>query len=266
MFRTARYVALSLAVSMTLGGCGLADARKQAIADAQVKPLDMSAALRPGLVGMPDYPSTGWEPGDLNSDASKSLATIALQAKDVAADYTVEVTSDGRSLGVPTLDFCGATFPSESLRVARLQNAAFDADGNFTGISSEVVLYSSAAAAKQALHEVTQARLKCPTDHAVSTEDGHSILFTFHGAPGPSSTPLTGPDARLIIHTSMKVDGSPRTSFLAYQIDGKVLAGLYITDAIAQPFDQSSLDSFYALAGDIANRLRAYNSEKTTAV
>ena len=265
MSRPLRTLALGLCCALVLGGCGLSDARKQAIQDAQVKPLDLATALRPGLVGMSDYPATGWEPGELAADAStgKALATIALQASDVAADFTVSPLSDGRSLGAPTMDFCAADYPSERDRVARLQNAAFDADGNFTGLSSEVVVYTTPAAAARALREATQARLSCPTDRVVTTADGHKITFTFHAAPGPSNTPLTGPDSRLIIHTSMKVDGEDRTSFLVYQVDGKVLAALYVTDAIATPFDQSMLDSFYSLAGAIANRLRSYNSKMT---
>lgn len=266
MSRSLRTLTLGLCCALVLGGCGLSDTRRQAIEDAQVKPLDLTSALRPGLVGMPDYPATGWEPGELAEDSStaKALAKIALQSSDVAAEYTVSELSDGASLEVPTMDFCAAKYPSERDRVARLQNAAFDADGNFTGLSSEIVIYTSAAAAAQALREATQARLSCPTDRVVTTADGHNITFTFHTAPGPSDTPLTDPDSRLIIHTSMKVDGKDRTSFLVYQVDANVLAALYVTDAIATPFDQSMLDSFYSLAGEMANRLRAYNSKTST--
>ncbi len=118
-------------------------------------------------------------------------------------------------------------------------------------------MYRDVAAAQQALHEVTGARLGCPVGKRVTTYDGHIIVFAFHPAPGPTSTPLVGPASRLIIHTTMKVDGNPQTAFLVYQVSGRVLAALYAVDNSGKPFPQVTLDAFYGLAGDIALRLQA---------
>ena len=61
--QAARASVVGIAAVLVLGGCGLTEARNAAIADAKVTPNSMADSLRPGLVGMPDYPSSGWEPG-----------------------------------------------------------------------------------------------------------------------------------------------------------------------------------------------------------
>lgn len=265
--RTYRLSAIAVAAALVLSGCGLADARKAAIADAAVKPLDMATSLRPGLVGLADYPSTGWEPSFADvPDASGAadpltLESIGLQPDDVASGLQVETIQDGNTLLAPTLDFCDGRYPSEELRTARLQRATYDENGEFAGISSEVVVYSNAAAAKQALAEAIKVRKSCPTGREFTSRDGHTMSFAFHSAPGPSDTPLVDADSRLIIHTTMVIDGEQRRAFLVYQIYGRVLAGLYVSEPGAKPFEQTALDSFYALAGDFADRLRATPQE-----
>lgn len=269
--RAARAATVSVAAVLLLGGCGLTDARNSAIADAKVTPNNMADSLRPGLVGMPDYPSSGWEPGEATPSPTPSaspttpapnpanpLAAIGLNDNDLTSGSRVAVLADGTSLGIPTLDFCDAKYPSESLRVKRLQTGAFDSDGVYAGMSTEVVVYESSKAAKQALAEVIKARLACPEGKKITTFDGHTLVFTFHKAPGPSDTPLVGADSRLIIHTTMLVDGAPQTAFLVYQIAGPVLAALYVSDASGKPLTQASLDSVYGLAGRIATRLQLY--------
>lgn len=250
-------------VAMTLGlaGCGIADARKAAIADAAVTPVDMASALRPGLVGMPDYPATGWEPSGaspMDASAASLLAKIGLTKADLGSKLTVKTVADGTSLGIPTLDFCNANYPSEKLRVLRLQRAAYDSGGAYSGLSTEVVVYQSVKAAQQALRELVAARVSCKEDTPFTTPDGHVISLRFHTAPGPADTPLVGANARLIVHVTMQVDGSPETAFLVYQFDGRVLAALYALDSSGKPFPQSALDAFFGLAGDLAQRLQQY--------
>ncbi len=259
--RALRVTGLVLAMALVVSGCGLTDARNAALAEARVKPLDMANSLRPGLVGMPDYPATGWGQSALAPTSPGSVQTrlqeIGLQASDLASGLTVKTEPDGTSLGIPTLDFCAANYPSESLRTAREQRAVYDKQGSFAGLSTEVVLYKTAAAAQQALREATAARIACPVGKPVKTYDGHTIVFAFHPAPGPSNTPLVPADSRLIIHTTMKVDGQPQTAFLVYQVQGRVLAALYAVDATGKPMAQSALDLLYGFAGDIATRLKS---------
>ena len=255
--------AIVVAAALLLSGCGLADARKAAIAGAEVKPLDMATSLRPGLVGLADYPATGWEPSQSSTNSGSGIVDpmlldiIGLQQSDVGSSMQVATIPDGDTLNAPTLDFCDGRYASEQLRVARMQKAVYDSDGNFAGISSEVVVYTNAAAAKQALDETIKARKACPTGRTFTSRDGQKLSFTFHTAPGPTETPLVDADSRLIVHTTMVVDGEKRRNFLVYQVYGRVLVALYVSETGAKPFDQTALDSFYGLAGDFADRLRA---------
>ena len=255
-----RTLALAASVAVLLSGCGLDDARRAAIANAKVKPVDMATALRPGLVGMPDYPATGWEPTDLQKPPAppkaSTLTAVGLRSEDVSSTYRVQTMPDGSSLGIPTLDFCEGTYPSEQLRVKRLQRAAYTDAGDYAGISSEVVVYRNAAAAQQALEEVRAAARACTEGQEIATYDGHTLVIHFNPAPGPSDTPLT--DARVILHVTMRVDGKPQTTLLIFQVEGRVLAALYASDSSGTAFPQTTLDSFFALAGDIAGRLRTY--------
>lgn len=256
-----RRTAAALAALTLLSGCGLAEARQAAIADAAVTPIDPATGLRPGLVGLPDYPSSGWEPTSVTTPSERpTLRGVGLRAADVSSGLTVDLLPDGISLGIPTLDFCDGSYPSEQLRVKRVQLAAFDQKGNYAGLSTEVVVYKDAAAARQALREVAAVRLGCPTDKAVMTGDGHRIRFTFHAAPGPNDAPLVDAGSRVVIHSTMQVDGEPRTALLVYQVAGRVLAAMYAGDASGKPFPQATLDDFFYLAGDIADRLRAYTN------
>jgi len=257
-----RFAAL-LAFAVILSGCGVSEARDSAIALAKVEPLDMATNLRPGLVGLADYPATGWEPSALGFDTSvgpidpMQLEDIGLQAADVGDNLQIATIPDGDSLLGATMDFCDGRYPSEDLRVARLQRATYDQDGGFVGISTEVVVYANAAAAKQALAEVIAVRKSCPVGKEITARDGARLTHFFHSAPGPAETPLVDAESRLIVHTTMLVNDEPRRAFLVYQISGRVLAALYVSEEGKTPFNQSALDSFYELAGDIANRLRA---------
>lgn len=257
-----RFAAL-LAVAIILSGCGVTEARESAIALAKVKPLDMATNLRPGLVGLADYPATGWEPSALdfidNTDAIDPmlLESIGLQQSDVGSALQIATIPDGDSLLGATMDFCDGRYPSEDLRVARLQRATYDQNGGFVGISTEVVVYANAAAAKQALAEVIKVRKSCPVGKEITARDGARLTHYFHSAPGPTATPLVDAESRLIVHTTMLVNDEPRRAFLVYQVYGRVLAALYVSEEGKIPFEQTSLDTFYDLAGDIADRLRA---------
>lgn len=243
--------------ALLLSGCALTEARDAAIADAKVKPLNMANSLRPGLVGLEEHPATGWQPGAL-AVGEAALAEVGLRDADLERGSRAEMLPDGTSLGIPTLDFCEARYPSESRRVKRAQIGGFDEDGKYAGISTEVVIYESAKAAREALAEVAAARRDCPVGREITTHDGHTLVFAFHSAPGPSKTPLVDADSRLVIHTTMKVDGTPQTAFLVYQIQGPALAALYVSDNSGKPLPQTTLDAMYGLAGAIAQRLQAF--------
>lgn len=93
--------------------------------------------------------------------AAPSLRSIVLSPAQVGVGYRMSVIPGGTVVnGQVTLDLCGATFPSESLRVARLQ-VSYARPGRALQISNEVVRYQPGDA-QQALREVTHAANHCP--------------------------------------------------------------------------------------------------------
>src|SRR5207244_4074782 len=58
--------------------------------------------------------------------ASGLLNRMVVTQNDVGSTMTVQPIGGGQGLGQPTLDLCDATYPSESLRRARLQVVAVD--------------------------------------------------------------------------------------------------------------------------------------------
>ena len=86
--------------------------------------------------------------------------------------------------GQATLDLCNQTFPSESLRVQRLQDVAVDSSGAGV-LSTEAVLYQNAAATKQAFKELRGVRASCPKG-PVTSADGTKTTTTFQPPRIPS--------------------------------------------------------------------------------
>lgn len=71
----------------------------------------------PPLAVPPDPPSVN------NDPSTAALASLVVKEGDVPSTARVLVFPGGIGLGQPTLDLCNATFPSESRRAARIQDA-----------------------------------------------------------------------------------------------------------------------------------------------
>lgn len=262
-------VAASLAATALLAACGSAPV--------PVTPLPAEGHWQPGLVGLPQYgpsglgptaPVTGSTPAPttaptapadptLTDPVQQALASVGLQPSDVATGIIIEPITRGTEVdGQVTLDFCGADYPSEGLRVARRQVSAFDASGAAAGLSSEAVQYRDDAAAQQAITELIAARKACPQGSAVLV-NGEPTTYTFHSAPGPSSVPLVDAADRVVVHLTAERGGSSTRAVLIYQRVGSLVVGLYGAATGSEPFDQSSLDRVFVLAGNIADRMRA---------
>lgn len=263
----------SLAISaLILSGCGLSEARDKALAEDAVKPLSLTNNWLPGLVAFPDYPAQGWGPagyagvsdGDnVDDPVQKFLATLGLQKTDFTTDVTLELITDGDTLDSPTLDFCGGTYPSDDLRVTRRQMNAMTTDGGWTGISSEVVQYLNADAAKQAISEIVARKEVCVDGFKYTTTDANDTTITFHAAPGPDTTVLVPAEDRAIMHFTLDWGSTQATSFVAYQIRGDTLIALYVTqDGLKTAMTQKELDSIYGLLTRLTNRLMSAEPEE----
>jgi hypothetical protein len=167
---------------------------------------------------------------------SALLDKVVLKASQVGAGYVRSEIPGGRRVqGERTLDFCGLSYPSESLRSARLQVAYAKRGASFRA-SNEVVTYRSGGAA-QALREVTAAVARCPNGLVKSPPSGVTKLER-HTRVLHDSRLLPGAVAVLDVETGI-VKGKRVTlrTVAVYQVRGDVLSGVYgvgATDAAVQ--------------------------------
>jgi hypothetical protein len=159
---------------------------------------------------------------------SIDLKTVILKPGQVGKGYVLFARKDGFGVkSAPTLDLCGRKgYASEKLRSDRLQvnylkqNAAL-------GLSNEVVTYKSGGA-KQAMREVQQHALSCPSTPVVTGEPGVGPLrFTITQVHDSKLLPgYVAVKVRAVgkLTSGKKVD---QTSYAVYQRRGNVLSGVY---------------------------------------
>jgi len=161
------------------------------------------------------------------SASSRSLASTVLKASQVDPGYRSEVIPGGQQVaGQVTLDLCYFTFPSESLRTARLQEAYVKASSD-PEISNEVVTYRGVGAL-DALDELRLAVKSCPSTPRTGPTAGEQQPVTWHETP--LSVPhLTSEYVAVRQVATGVVNGTKRsmTGFAIYQFNGSTMSGVY---------------------------------------
>lgn len=156
-----------------------------------------------------------------------ALPHLSVQQADVTDQYIVTVLPGGTDAqGVPTLDLCAATYPSEGLRQARRQVAVIDAEQRLL-LSTEAVAYRDPDATVQAFKELREVRASCPLEFRTNAS-GDMVLSTF--APDPDATWAPAPAGveRLAYDVLMVYEGGEVARTLAvYLRRGRILLGVY---------------------------------------
>ena len=162
------------------------------------------------------------------SDPSASvLSGLVVTQSDVASTETVRPLPGGSEVtGQPTLDLCNASFPSESLRTARLQVAAIDDQGNGV-LSTEAVLYSNPAATAQGFAELKQAAARCPSGPVVSPVGEPTTATRFNPAPDGAWPAVPGVERLAYDFVTTDDSGQTQHSVAVYLRRGRVLMGVY---------------------------------------
>jgi hypothetical protein len=156
------------------------------------------------------------------------LTTISLQDEDVPAGAAISLLPGGDKVaGQVTLDLCGADFPSEARRAARLQEVAKDSAG-VSIVSDENVLYKSAGDAKQALDEVRAVIAGCDPSALVPSKVSSvpPLHYQLDVLPDTRLDGLTA-DHIAFVATLKSEQGQTKIVTIVYQRRGPFLVGLY---------------------------------------
>ena len=179
--------------------------------------------------GAPPGATPGATPGGSASGPSDPSASVlsglVVNQADVAQTEIVRTLAGGTEVaGQPTLDLCNANFPSESLRTARLQVAAVDAQGDGV-LSTEAVLYSNPAATTQAFSELKSTAANCPSGPVVSPAGTTTTKFN----PPPDGSWPSVPGVERLAYDFVSTDdgGQTQHTVAVYLRRGRVLMGVY---------------------------------------
>ena len=157
----------------------------------------------------------------------------------MGATETVAPIDGGTQVaGGATLDLCNGTFPSESLRTARLQVTAADTQGTEV-LSTEAVLYSTPAEAAQALSELKSTAASCPASPVVSPVGEPALQTHFNAAPDGSWPQVATVDRVAFDFVATDASGQSHHIIAVYLRRGRALMGVYFPqpDGTQAPVD-----------------------------
>jgi hypothetical protein len=216
--------ALAVVVGLLVGAVGVVMTNRTSSDDtpAPSESATQGTSPAPG----PSPPTT--QPGGNNDPSTAALASLVVKPEDVPATAEVVIFPGGVGLGQPTLDLCNGTYPSESRRAARLQDAVLDADGRLV-LSTEAVLYGDSGGTTQALAEVRSVVAACPSTPVQGPPGEPAIITTFRPAPDGAwpQTPTVTRQAYDL--TTDDGTGRPRRTIAVYLQRGRALLGVYFS-------------------------------------
>jgi len=193
----------------------------------------------------------------LSDDKQVKLAKFGFRAEDFSGEWTVLPMGGGTKLDDPSLDLCNGTFASEKDRVERRQVAATKVGSTFSFLSTEVVKYSSAAAASAAQKELVKVLAQCQTDKGYKDSTGTVVPYDFKTLKNiPAGVVSDG--NRVFVHTVIDSGVRARTLLGFYQFNGDTFTGLYVMNA--DGFSDAQVEKWLKVAVTMAQRLQGKNN------
>ena len=160
----------------------------------------------------------------------------------------------GTKLDDPSLDLCNGTFASEKDRVERRQVTATKVGSTFSFLSTEVVKYSSAAAASAAQKELVKVLAQCQTDKGYKDATGALVPYDFKSLKNiPAGVVSEG--NRVFVHAVIDGGVRARTLLGFYQFNGDTFTGLYVMNA--EGFSDAQVAKWLKVAVTMSQRLQA---------
>jgi len=182
-----------------------------------------------------------------------ALAKFGFRASDFSQEWTVLPMGGGTKLDDPSLDLCNGVFLSEKERIERRQVAATKVGSTFAFLSSEVVRYSSAAAAAAAQRELVKVLNDCKTNKGYTDTTGALVPYDFKTL---SNIPagVVSESNRVFVYTNIDSGTRARTLLGFYQFNGDMFTGLYVMNT--EGFSDAQVAKWLKVAVTMASRLK----------
>ena len=192
----------------------------------------------------------------LSDEKQAKLAKLGFRAEDFSQEWTVLPMGGGTKLDDPSLDLCNGTYLSEKERVERRQVAATKVGSTFAFLSTEVVKYSSVAAATAAQKELVKVVAQCQSEKGYKDATGALVPYDFKTIKNiPVGVVSEG--NRVFVHTVIDSGARARTLLGFYQFSGDTFTGLYVVNS--DGFSDAQVAKWSKVAVTMANRLQAKN-------
>ena len=189
----------------------------------------------------------------LADEKQAKLAKLGFRADDFSGEWTVLPMGGGTKLDDPSLDLCNGTFSSETDRVERRQVAATKVGSTFSFLSTEVVKYSSAAAASAAQKELVKVLAQCQIEKGYKDATGTLLPYEFKTLKSiPAGVVSEG--NRVFVHTVIDSGVRARTLLGFYQFNGDTFTGLYVMNA--DGYSDAQVAKWLKVAVTMAQRLQ----------
>jgi len=190
----------------------------------------------------------------LTDEKQAKLAKFGFRAEDFSHEWAVLPMARGTTLEDPSLDLCNGTYLSEKERIERRQVTATKVESTFSFLSTEVVKYSSAAAASAAQKELVKVLAQCQIDKGYKDATDSLIPYEFKKLTNiPSGVVSEG--NRVFVHAVIDSGDRALTLLGFYQFNGDMFTGLYVMSRSG--FSEAQVAKWLRVAATLGQRLQA---------
>ena len=190
----------------------------------------------------------------LDDPKQLALSKFGFNVNDFSQEWVVLPMPRGTTTEDPTLDLCGGTFASEKDRLERRQMSIYKQGTPFSFLSTEVVRYSSAAAASAAHKELVKVLAQCQAEKGFKNSTGALTPYAFKALP-PLPAGLVPESSRVLVDTVIDTGDAARHLLGFYQFNGEMFTGLYVISATPAGFSDAQVAKWLKVAVTMAERL-----------
>jgi len=127
-------------------------------------------------------------------------------------------------------------------------------DSPYKFLSTEVVAYSSAVAAKQAYKELMAAFTECTKNKGYIDANGVKVAYEFKEIAN-FPTGLVDSGSRLVVRALIDSGSQARELLGIYQFNNKMFTGLYVMTTPEQAMNDSQIQNWLQVGVRLADRL-----------